>query len=787
MDKYKSTRALGEGTLAMAPVAPEHPRLSKAESRIDRDGDGIITREEVLEGVYPSKPAKVRILGAVVGTTVQHVLPKQKEIEELNAHEQNNGGESFSVRFQTWRRVNMRMAALAVVLRFVLTATQAWVDISKQVERASPDYRNCKVALIMELCGCADPNYRDAYCLDVPTASYDRCELDASGELMTSSSARLPSKITPEELRMITEGGFCPPAYGVKATSAFPLLPDHILESMATFYMLVIFKLCVRFVAELLAIVFIELANYHWASYTKSRRFVRVAFGLSILPAFALALFVPMRAGVNTSKLRDLVCHDVKSHLVQPDGSWLMGMNLPPPNEFCALPPETWGNVVVDAIQDSGLTGEFNTTIGSFTCPKAIGRREECRRECSGCFGDIERTENKSGRVVTFAEGRNPCLDYLTFDRICRGRDEIAETQLRARLGDEIVDQLWGSTYSYEGSASEDGRRRLQRTLMDDGYDSITKEVISAARLTGGYLEPTSMCNQIEFADCSEACDGTFPTGGSFNGSQSCTDACASTFLAEQLGSIVAGTTLPANLCAGADLTSRALEISNTKDLWEAVEVGVGIVVAVQTVVQVLPPGLSLVLGMLKATKVMKQSLPWVRLPAFQMLLASSLVIPLIVAIMASLFQMAADGYALGFCCFAVAAFVGDAWPTAYFVRPKSYEENKVRRSRFDREPLCQQPTIQLVEHSMLPTRVALAPIASRTSQKEKQKRSMWKYMCFLLCLVFLVLWLSQSPRLRKLLEDSGMAKLISIADEPELLFNSPKVRAAVGRRGGWG
>ncbi len=63
------------------------------------------------------------------------------------------------------------------------------------------------------------------------------------------------------------------------------------------------------------------------------------------------------------------------------------------------------------------------------------------------------------------------------------------------------------------------------------------------------------------------------------------------------------------------------------------------------TTASLLPASLSLVLGLIKAATVLKSSLPWVRLPSFQLVLIVALVVPLVVAIMAGLFQLAADWY----------------------------------------------------------------------------------------------------------------------------------------------
>ena len=132
--------------------------------------------------------------------------------------------------------------------------------------------------------------------------------------------------------------------------------------------------------------------------------------------------------------------------------------------------------------------------------------------------------------------------------------------------------------------------------------------------------------------------------------------------------------------------------------------------------------------------RVLKMSLPWVRLPAFQSVMASAVLIPFLVAVVAGLFQLAADGFSLFACVFLVAGIGVQAFPTKAYLKAKSYHANR----------------------------------------REEAFRSKLKQLCFLIALGFVILWISFSPRLRKLLEDSATAKLISAAQNPALLIDAP-------------
>ena len=543
---------------------------SKYLKELDTDGDGKLSAQEVLAGVYDrvATKHKARVFAAVAGATVQHIKPNEKETAQLEKvqgvtldHETET---AFSVRYQTWRRVNLSVAAFAVILRFGLTIFQVGEDAADKVRSAHPSYRDCKNSIITYVCDCPlivaedasqlDPLYASAdgtSCL-LPNADASRCQLvnadsafegcsntcfdagdgtcDDGGtgsaydvcacggdcaDCGTRTEAQcaatggggggegtaspleisfdninrsvLPSGLTDAEMRLIRARGQCGSLYGVHATAAFPLLPDHIAASTVVFQYLGIFKIVVNLIAQAASIFYLWRAFWHWADYLRSRNYIRVAFGLAILPSCVLALTVPMRQGVNMNQLKRLVCRDVAQQLTDSNGVWVQGLDLPPQAEFCALPPETWARLVQDSIESSGLSANFNSSLGAISCGASTSRQEACRTQCAGCFADVTRTIDG----VSVA-GRNPCLDYLTFDRICRGRDEVfATTREQA------------NAYSYGGSEFASG-----------------DPVALAASLSGGYSDPTSMCAQMSFQNCSVECDETFPIGGSFTGSQ---------------------------------------------------------------------------------------------------------------------------------------------------------------------------------------------------------------------------------------------------------------------------
>lgn len=94
--------------------------------------------------------------------------------------------------------------------------------------------------------------------------------------------------------------------------------------------------------------------------------------------------------------------------------------------------------------------------------------------------------------------------------------------------------------------------------------------------------------------------------------------------------------------------------------------------ILLQTIITLAPASLSLVLGLIKGAKVLKSSLPWMRGPSYQIVVSTVVILPLIVSIMAGIFQIAADLWSLGFSVCMVLSFFHN-FPTKRFLEAKSY------------------------------------------------------------------------------------------------------------------
>ena len=66
------------------------------------------------------------------------------------------------------------------------------------------------------------------------------------------------------------------------------------------------------------------------------------------------------------------------------------------------------------------------------------------------------------------------------------------------------------------------------------------------------------------------------------------------------LGSRITGNSFIPDLCASTALLSRVSTVHSITDIWETIEIGVGVVVSIQTVLHLAPVMLSLILGILK-------------------------------------------------------------------------------------------------------------------------------------------------------------------------------------------
>jgi len=410
-----------------------------------------------------------------------------------------------------------------------------------------------------------------------------------------------------------------------------------------------------------------------------------------------------MLAGVDMKRLQIALCRDVVEKLTDVSGNWVLGMDLGDRETFCELEPDEWGEAIAEAIVSSGLSAEYNETLLAYTCPKATGRKTGCKTECASCFGDVQREVPNSVGVNQTIRVRNPCLDYLTFDQLCRGRDAVAEAEFRA--------------YSY-------------------GDISDTAVTAAAQSFTGGYNDPTSLCSLIatRFSNCSAQCDGVYPTGPGFNGDESCAQACDSV-KTELLGNALADADFAPNLCAGDALYKNLGAVTGiASTLLDAVEVGVGVAVGAQTVALLLPTFLSIVRGLLKGAEVLNAALPYVRFPAFQMVISNSLIAALVAAIMSSFFQMGGDGLSASACVALVLSF-GYAWPTQFFLSARSFLETK----------------------------------------KMMFWRNLYKMIMQVLCVALFLAWILRSEFVQKMIEESGFMLIDKIVSNPKMLYDNIK------------
>jgi hypothetical protein len=403
-------------------------------------------------------------------------------------------------------------------------------------------------------------------------------------------------------------------------------------------------------------------------------------------------------------RLQIALCRDVVEKLTDVSGNWVLGMDLGDRETFCELEPEAWGEAIADAIVSSGLSAEYNETLLAVTCPKAQVRKTGCKTECASCFGDVQREVPNSVGVNQTISVRNPCLDYLTFDQLCRGRDAVAEAEFRA--------------YSY-------------------GDISDTVVTAAAQSFTGGYNDATSLCSLIasQFSNCSAQCDRVYPTGPGFNGNESCAQACDSVFKTELLGNALADADFAPNLCAGDALYKNLGAVTGiASTLLDAVEVGVGVAVGAQTVALLLPTFLSIVRGLLKGAEVLNAALPYVRFPAFQMVISNSLIAALVAAIMSSFFQMGGDGLSASACVALVLSF-GYAWPTQFFLSARSFLETK----------------------------------------KMMFWRNLYKMIMQVLCVALFLAWILRSEFVQKMIEESGFMLIDKIVSNPKMLYDNIK------------
>jgi hypothetical protein len=674
-------------------------------------------RADVLAGVYDAaKPPGQGVLAKLLrhklafGALPQNVVlgPAEAKVLELKLDTGEEEAEMFSVRFIAWRKLNMSVAGLAIFLRLILSL---WILIEQSNQKiAANSRRDCKEQIIWYGCECGlggdDPNDPGVDECLLEGVDPSRCAQDDDGDVIYDGpTARLPTGLTQQELdTIVNDGGYCQKEYGLKATIAFPLIPDHIRGATGMFTWMGIGKAIVKFICQCLALFCLITAGCRWHKYDESRRLLQYAFCLLIVPPFLMGICVPMRAGVDMKRLQIALCRDVVEKLTDVSGNWVLGMDLGDRETFCELEPDEWGEAIAEAIVSSGLSAEYNETLLAYTCPKATGRKTGCKTECASCFGDVQREVPNSVGVNQTIRVRNPCLDYLTFDQLCRGRDAVAEAEFRA--------------YSY-------------------GDISDTAVTAAAQSFTGGYNDPTSLCSLIatRFSNCSAQCDGVYPTGPGFNGDESCAQACDSVFKTELLGNALADADFAPNLCAGDALYKSLGTVTGiASTLFDAVEVGVGVAVGAQTVAQLLPAFLSIVKGLLKGAEVLNEALPWVRFPAFQMVISNSLIAALVAAIMSSFFQMGSDGLSACACVALVLSF-GYAWPTPYFLSARSFLETK----------------------------------------KMMFWRKLYKMFMSVLCVTLFLAWILRSEFVQKMIEESGFMLIDKIVSNPKMVYDNIK------------
>ena len=671
-------------------------------------------RSKVLDGVYiKDKPPGRGFLSGLMrhtlafGPVPQKVVPYPAEKKSLDA-EEGEAEKLFSVRFVAWRKLNMRVAGVAIFLRLILSL---WILIESSNQKiAANDRRDCKEQIIWYGCQCGiygdDPNDPGVdECLLGP-ATPSRCAQDDEGNVIWDGpAARLPTGLTQQELdTIVNDGGYCQKEYGLRASIAFPLIPDHIRSATEMFTWMGIGKAIVKFICQCLALFCLIAAGCRWHEYVETRRLLQYSFSLLIVPPFLMGICVPMRAGVDMKRLQIALCRDVVEKLTDVNGNWVLGMDLGDRETFCELEPDEWGEAIQDAIVSSGLSAEYNATLLAYTCPKAQVRKTGCKTECASCFGDVQRQVLNSAGANQTISVRNPCLDYLTFDQLCRGRDAVAEAEFKA--------------YSY-------------------GDFSDTAVTLAAQSFTGGYNDATSLCSLIatQFSNCSAQCDRVYPTGPGFNGEESCAQACDSVFKTELLGNALADADFAPNLCAGDALFKNLGAVTAiASTLFDAVVVGVGVAVGAQTVALLLPTFLSIVKGLLKGAEVLNQSLPWVRFPAFQMVISNSLIAALVAAIMSSFFQMGGDGLSASACVALVLSF-GYAWPTQYFLSARPFLETK----------------------------------------KMMFWRNLYKTTMQALCVALFLAWILRSEFVQKMIEESGFMLIDKIVSNPKMVYDNIK------------
>ncbi len=382
-------------------------------------------KEQVLDGLYEdvAKSGRLRRAShAVLSSTIQHLSLTARERRRLGLDDGNAVDDRcFGARFSVWRLANLQVAACAMVIRLAFTFWSAFASINTRVRFTT----KCRDEII---------------------------SAHGAGDQGPDS---LPDSLSDE---MVTGLTGCSSYMGISPTGAFPLFPDHLRDAMLGFELMAAAQTLVRCACELLALYFTWLAYSHWPWYGRSRRHARTAFLLGMLPPFVLALTFPMAAGINAPLLIRRTCDDVIATLRVPaaelgdalaDASgWRLNLPLPSGEAFCRLPPAEWGGTVEEAMDEAGVFMEHNESSGLTTCRASSHRRALCANRshvCGGCFADIEvepqHDDDDDGDDDDTSRGptsslplpspptnltvRNPCLDFVTIEQLCAGRDEL--------------------------------------------------------------------------------------------------------------------------------------------------------------------------------------------------------------------------------------------------------------------------------------------------------------------------------------------------------------------------
>ena len=340
---------------------------------------------------------------------------------------------------------------------------------------------------------------------------------------------------------------------------------------------------------------------------------------------------------------------------------------------------------------------------------------------------------------------RNPCIDFATMSQVCHGRDDKHATSLASACpeftalseGERAVAQVYNA---------------VERIDPENPFDAGITPCNYSGR-SGGFSDQFSICSVLattvfgvaeQFRNCTR-CHEPFatrlaataaaapaaapppplPPGATAN--TTCIEYCLPVFTADMLGERVVPNFI-ASLCAGSDILARVTDVLNLAKEIEAFEIAVGVSAMLLSVTTLSPATLSVGMAMMYACMVLKVSLPWVRLPTFLVCLVAAVILPLVVGVLAGIFQVAADGWSLGISLMYLLSFA-HVLPTSEFVRAKSFAEGA----------------------------------------KETTRRGWISTICLTAVLVLLAFWIGTSTRLRTVLRQTRVLDLdnLHLIDTP--------------------